>query len=405
MRTTWLAEHYLPLVLLLLLPSSEVYSQSGTDRAPALADLVSIQVTHPALETAPEHATRIPLAVLNLERRKGEDADTMVEQQLVLEHTRLVYPQPDARLASPAWESIVLGSTWQRDPVIHNALQQPVAGYEFYETALQDVLKEIKQRHNIPFVPDLKALEDAGLGLDVPITASIPAGIQLRSALRLILSDLDLTYCNRTEVLIITTRQAAEETLVTVQYPIPFQDDSAAFIATIKNSVYPTTWDIQGGPGDIALLHPNVLAISQTDEVHESIADFVSETEDREFQFVAKMNASGSSPARLVTRAHVIRNEAIQQNLEQNLAAICNAALGDLGDPTARVSILGDAIVIQSASRPFHVYARQIIQSIIGVRITSTDVIRPSARPGNVKHKSGMGGSMRALMEENTEHF
>jgi hypothetical protein len=90
---------------------------------------------------------------------------------------------------------------------------------DFAEQPLTDVVDYLKQRHGIEIQLDQKALSDTGLGSDLPVTRAIK-GITLRSALKLLLSELDLTYVIRNEVLLITSRTEAENMLSTRVYPV-----------------------------------------------------------------------------------------------------------------------------------------------------------------------------------------
>ena len=82
----------------------------------------------------------------------------------------------------------------------------------------QDVIDYLKDLHGIEIQLDSKALEDAGIGTDTPVTRKLK-GISLRSALRLMLGALDLTYIIKDEVLLITTTEEADTELVTKVYP------------------------------------------------------------------------------------------------------------------------------------------------------------------------------------------
>ena len=91
---------------------------------------------------------------------------------------------------------------------------------EFIEAPLEDVLSFLQDHHDIPIQIDVRALEDVGIGIDAPITRSLK-GVSLRSALRLMLRDLELTYLIRDEVLMITTPEAAEHSYQQVRiYPV-----------------------------------------------------------------------------------------------------------------------------------------------------------------------------------------
>jgi hypothetical protein len=84
---------------------------------------------------------------------------------------------------------------------------------------LKDVISYLQESHNIPIVLMTKKLEEAGIQPDVPVTKTL-RGITLRSALRLILKELELTYIVRDEVLQITTPEDAEGQLITKVYPV-----------------------------------------------------------------------------------------------------------------------------------------------------------------------------------------
>lgn len=90
---------------------------------------------------------------------------------------------------------------------------------DFVEQPLIEVVDYLKQRHDIEIQLDVKALSDSGVGSDVPVTRSIK-GISLRSALKLLLDEFDLTYVIRNEVLLITSRTQAENMLSTRVYPV-----------------------------------------------------------------------------------------------------------------------------------------------------------------------------------------
>ena len=90
---------------------------------------------------------------------------------------------------------------------------------EALDQALKEVIDNIAFFHDIPIVINSKALEDAGVAIDTPVTKNLK-GITLRSALRLLLRDLELTYIIKDEVLQITTPDEAESQLITKVYPV-----------------------------------------------------------------------------------------------------------------------------------------------------------------------------------------
>ena len=90
---------------------------------------------------------------------------------------------------------------------------------DFVETPLQQAIDFLEANHNIPIEINTKKLEEAGIQIDTPISKNLK-GITLRSALRLILGELELTYVVRDEVLQITTPEDAESRLITKVYPV-----------------------------------------------------------------------------------------------------------------------------------------------------------------------------------------
>ncbi len=96
-----------------------------------------------------------------------------------------------------------------RDASIRAALDQKT-DVKSVEKPLSGVFDDLKQRHAIEIQLDQRALDDANIPRDTPVTKSIK-GITLRSALNLLLDDLDLTYVVQNGVLRITTKAEAQK--------------------------------------------------------------------------------------------------------------------------------------------------------------------------------------------------
>jgi len=101
---------------------------------------------------------------------------------------------------------------------IRQELRAPTT-LEFIETPLDDVVAYLKDLHGIEIQIDRRELETAGLSGDVAITGNYK-GVSLRSALRLMLGQYELSYVVRDEVLMITTASAASQQIVTRLYPV-----------------------------------------------------------------------------------------------------------------------------------------------------------------------------------------
>lgn len=143
--------------------------------------------------------------------------------------SRLI-PRPQFSLKTLLWLTVVAaafcgGTQLDRyleehraDPREANIREQlnEKADLDVSEVPLWEVAVYLKQRHGIEIQLDNKALGDAGVGSDIPITRSVK-GITLRSILNLILNDLDLTYVIQDGSLVITTKAAAQSTLFSLR--------------------------------------------------------------------------------------------------------------------------------------------------------------------------------------------
>ncbi len=131
-------------------------------------------------------------------------ADASSWQELTLR--RKTYARTDMRAVSPA------------EKKIREALDQDTA-MDFDETPLSDAVDYLKDLHGIEIQFDRRALDEAAVGSDLPVTLHLK-GISLRAALRHLLSPMQLTTVVKDEVLLITTQSQAETLLVTKAYPV-----------------------------------------------------------------------------------------------------------------------------------------------------------------------------------------
>lgn len=116
------------------------------------------------------------------------------------------------------YQSMDLGSTSAAERKILAELKKPTE-IDFVDTPLAEVINYLRDRHQIEIQLDKKALTNVGVDTNTPVTKSL-RGISLRSALRLLLRDLDLTYVIKDEVLLITTPEQAQNDLVLKVYPV-----------------------------------------------------------------------------------------------------------------------------------------------------------------------------------------
>jgi hypothetical protein len=181
---------------------------------------------------------------------------------------------------------------------------------EFTELPLIDALRRLAEQRQVQLCIDHRAIADEGFGEEAPVTCSIK-GLPLRTALQLLLDELDLIYLIRHEVLFVTTKTEAERLLKVKVYPIfdlvvrpPNASvnhpdlDFQTLIESITTNIEPTTWDEVGGPGAIQqFTNSGALVIAQTPAIHEEIAQYLkAHREIRKAQMQADENeATGTS--------------------------------------------------------------------------------------------------------------
>ncbi len=157
----------------------------------------------------------------------------------------IIYPPADVwrelTKAREKYRSVDLKEAGSAEAKIIKALDEPTE-MDFVDTPLKDVIDSLKTRHGIEIQLDTKALTDAGVTGDTPITKSIK-GISLRSALRLLLAEKDLAYIIDHEVLLITTADVAKTKTVTKVYPV------ADLVLPINNNAGINPFQTGGGLG------------------------------------------------------------------------------------------------------------------------------------------------------------
>jgi len=152
-------------------------------------------------------------------------------------------------------------------------LEKPTT-MDFTTTPLRDAIDYLRDLHGIPIQWDTKALEEAGMGSDTPMTYT-QNGVKLKSGLRLLLRPRSLTYVIKDEVLLITTEDAADHELITRTYPVgdlAEQKEYDTLVKAIQESVRPNGWKEGGGPGSIVVVpSAKSLVISQPRVVHDEV--------------------------------------------------------------------------------------------------------------------------------------
>ncbi len=160
--------------------------------------------------------------------------------------------------------------------------RQP-ADFSFNETPLEEALNAIAQRCDVQIVLDLRALEEAGMGGDTPVTAELRR-VTLPVALSMLLHPYDLTYLLANEVVLITTTDVAYQELTVGVYPVADlvqfgewkvgggKQDFAPLVDLIQQQISPDSWNKVGGPGAIETSYnTSSLVVSQREDAHEEL--------------------------------------------------------------------------------------------------------------------------------------
>ncbi|TWT37096.1 hypothetical protein KOR34_20430 [Posidoniimonas corsicana] len=164
---------------------------------------------------------------------------------------------------------------------LHQLLAERVT-VEVNDTPLEHVAASLSRQLGVRVMIDETALDDLGIGADEPLTTSMRE-VTLRAFLEEGLAQLELSWCFRNELLVITTEEEAETKLVTRVYPIGdflaverslragrYGGPVDGLLDTIVSTIAAETWaENGGGEAEVRpLLAAQALVISQTQQVH-----------------------------------------------------------------------------------------------------------------------------------------
>lgn len=258
----------------------------------------------------------------NLETHR-EIADLLVGLRTAREQSRT------GSTASP----IFAGSTPAEDKVRERLERRE--DVDFHELRLSGLLDHLRKQ-GLPVTADEKAITDSGGTLDLPLTFKAKQ-VPLKFALRSMLKEHELGYLIRDDALVVTTDAAVKEYARLGIYPVgdlldaKLNDsrndlDFDSLLETIASMVAPTSWPDGTGPAPIfPWAQPVVLIISQTEEIHEQIADLLAQL--RAAHRAAQKTGAprkaveGNDP--LVVRIYHVANRD-KESLDQYISAIRN---------------------------------------------------------------------------------
>lgn len=150
---------------------------------------------------------------------------------------------------------------------------------EFVEQPLSDVVAALRDAFDVEILLDDKALDDAAMSGDTPITLASMKKSSLKSILSLLRKRYGLYYLIDEDALTLTTREVAEseENLVLRVYPVGDlleQGDFDSLVNLITETVAKDSWEQGGGVGNGKMAPSRAaksLAISHTQHVHDKV--------------------------------------------------------------------------------------------------------------------------------------
>ena len=188
---------------------------------------------------------------------------------------------------------------------IEQALAGPLhsSGLDYTDQALQDVVTQLSDEYGISIQLNKTALEEAGIGTDSQVNVTVH-NVSLRSALKLMLRHVQLTWVIQDEVLMITTKEDAEKDLDTCVYNVQGLVDEAdpksvkALMDVIYGCLRTDTWAANGGgQAEIRPLPSGLIVVSQTPAVHEELGALLTKIRKmREKVPLTKVGSRGYEP-------------------------------------------------------------------------------------------------------------
>lgn len=170
-----------------------------------------------------------------------------------------------------------------KEQAILRALNSPVS-VNFDKERFQDVLEYLSTVMDQPILVDKKALEDANINYETPVSLAV-RGATARTVLKRILGEFGLVYVIQNGTIQVVPAAQAKEIMVARSYyvgdlvnfnaggQLQMAQSVAGIIDTIQNSIDPPSWQANGGPGTIQFHFPTMsLVIRQSAEVHGMIS-------------------------------------------------------------------------------------------------------------------------------------
>lgn len=156
---------------------------------------------------------------------------------------------------------------------LRNILQQNVT-VDFDDTPLVEALQTLAEDASISIRLDERAMARFRIRLRQPVTIRL-AERKLQTVLDVMLAQLKLTWVLKDGVLLVTSRDTAEERQLTAVYDVRdlcrTYDESEGLTNAIMRQSDSTWMDVDGEGGAIQFARPGVMVVRQTERVHERL--------------------------------------------------------------------------------------------------------------------------------------
>ena len=192
----------------------QLYAAANNEIAPQVHEMDPESVIDRVVETESNSLANYRLIMDVIKQRNRGFVDTLYLCEIGLipfvDEPPIRYPPAEVWQALSArrlerYGTIDLSGGNETERRIFRALRER-GEVSFNNSPLSTVMADFSTQYNIPIVIDAKALEEESVTPEEPITLQVPE-ISLRSALKLILEPLNLTYVIQDEVMKITNKK------------------------------------------------------------------------------------------------------------------------------------------------------------------------------------------------------
>jgi RNA polymerase sigma factor (sigma-70 family) len=162
---------------------------------------------------------------------------------------------------------------------------------------LSQVATLLSKEWDVDIIIDERALSDASIMTEEPVTVRRNGMVKYKDLLRQILDPLDLTYVIRYDAILITTKEGSRSDIVRfydLSFVLPDNGLANELVESIQALVTPDVWEVSGGTSTMSVLG-SMLIVRAEEESHEAIEDFLRKAAK---QSPGNMKPQSSKPAK-----------------------------------------------------------------------------------------------------------